>query len=164
MPEEEGSMIDRHLQEETDIADLALETEDLVRAPEIEDGRTLDRKIGNSKLHHPRPKVLYLIQTILLVMFQRYIINTRYKQLCKFDKFSLFFMNKIQNCVLLTISINFVVYFVYCFVFHLYRHLHRTQVSRHHLFLHTTRDITIMVITMVRVTTTVINNLLAIEV
>lgn len=101
MPEEEGSMIDRRLQDETDIAGLALETEDLVRAPEIEDGRTrADRKIGNSQLLHLRPKVLYPIRTILLVMFQRYIINTRYKQLCKFDRLSLFYEQSTTLCLI----------------------------------------------------------------
>jgi len=87
MPEEEGSMIGRHLQDETDIAGLAPETEDLVQVPETEDGRTLDHKIGSPKLHHPKLQVLYPIQPILLVMFQQYIINIRYKQFCKFDRF-----------------------------------------------------------------------------
>lgn len=101
MPEEEGSTIDRRLQDETDIAGLALETEDLVRAPEIEDGRTrADRKIGNNQLLHLRPKVLYPIRTILLVMFQRYIINTRYKQLCKFDRLSLFYEQGTTLCLI----------------------------------------------------------------
>jgi len=78
MLEEEGSMIDRHLQDGIDTAGLALETEDLVRVPEIEEERILaDRKIGSNKLHQPKPQVLYLIQATLLVMFQQYIINTR---------------------------------------------------------------------------------------
>jgi len=87
MPEEEGSMIGRHLQDETDTAGLAPETEDLVQVPETEDERILDHKIGSHRLHHPKPKVLYPIQPILLVMFQQYIINTRYKQFCKFDRY-----------------------------------------------------------------------------
>lgn len=47
---------------------------------------------------------------------------------------------------------------------YLYRHLLRIQVSRHHPFLPTTKDITITVTTMVQAMITVINNPLAIEV
>lgn len=112
MLEEEGSMIARHLQDEIDIAGLALEREDLVRVPEIEDERTLaDRKIGSNSLRHLKPQVLYPIQTILLVTFQRYTINTRYKWLCQFDSF----MNKNRKLCPIT-SINFIVYFAYYFV------------------------------------------------
>lgn len=53
---------------------------------------------------------------------------------------------------------------MYCFMLYLYRHLRRTRVSHHHPFLPTTKDITIMVTTMVQAMTTAINNPLAIEV
>lgn len=96
MPEEEGSTIGHRLRDEIDIAGLALEIEGLVRAPETEEGRTLGRKIGSSKLRRPKLKVLYPIQAILPVTFQRCIINTRYKQLSAFDGF----MNKMDNCLI----------------------------------------------------------------
>lgn len=81
MPEEEENMIDHHLQDGTDIVGLAPETEGLGRVPEIEEEKILaDRKTGNHhKLRHPNRQVLYLLQAILLVMFQQCTINTRYK-------------------------------------------------------------------------------------
>lgn len=80
IPEEEGSMIGRHLQEETDIADLDQEIEDLAQVPEIEDEKSpAGRKTGSNNLNHLSLKVLYPIQAILLVMFQQYITNIRYK-------------------------------------------------------------------------------------
>ena len=75
--EEDESMIGHHLPDETDTAGLVPETEDLDQVLEIEDERNLGRKIGSNKLLHPKPKIPYLIQAILRVMFQQYIINIR---------------------------------------------------------------------------------------
>lgn len=78
--EEEGSMIVHHLQEEVDIVDLGLEIEDRVQVLETKGARIPeDLKIGN-KFRHLSLKPLCLIQPILLVMFQRYIINIRYNK------------------------------------------------------------------------------------
>lgn len=76
--EDQGNMIDLHLQEEADIEDLVPEIEDHVPVPEIEEGKTLvvHNKNGNSKLHLSL-NLLLLIQLILVVMFQQFTINTR---------------------------------------------------------------------------------------
>lgn len=65
---------------------------------------------------------------------------------------------------LVNIPVDYILYHISIILFFFFRHLHQTPVSHHHLYLLTIRDITTMVTTMVRVMTTAINSLLAIEV
>ena len=76
--EDQENMIDLHLREEVDIVDLDPEIEDHVLVLEIEEEKILvvHNKIGNNKLHLSL-KLLLLIQLILVVMFQQFIINIR---------------------------------------------------------------------------------------
>lgn len=73
-----GSTIDLHPQEGADIDDLALETEDRVQVPGTEGERNPVVRNRNGNNRPLSLKLLLPIQIVLVVMFQQFIINTRY--------------------------------------------------------------------------------------